>query len=65
MVLVQKGNERLHGAGAKHKVSVLWAVAGDVAECPDRLFPNVKDLGREELDEDRYGAFVDDDLGVV
>ena len=46
------------------KVTTLGAIAGDVAESPDRLLLHVLEAGAEEFDEDGESARLDDAAGL-
>jgi hypothetical protein len=65
VVLVEKREQRSERALGEDVIAALWAVAGDVAERPDRLFADIEDRIREEFDEYGHGAGIDDDLGVL
>jgi len=65
VVLVQQGEERRESSLLEDVVSALGRVSGDVSERPDGLLPDVEDGRGEELDEERDGVGVNDDLGVI
>ena len=79
VVLGQEREQRVERARLENVVSALGRVTGNVSERPHaivsrvrngigrslRLFPDIEDVGGEELDEEGDGAMGDDDLGVL
>ena len=65
VVLVQQGEERRKSSLLEDVVSALGRVSGDISERPDGLLPDVENGRGEELDEERDGVGVNDDLGVI
>jgi hypothetical protein len=57
----QQGLER---TAAEDIVAALGAIASDITERPDRLFTNVRLRALQELNEDRHGTSLDDDLSL-
>ena len=43
----------------------MGAVSGNVPQSPHGLLSHVRLMAAEEFDEDRYGASIDDDLGLL
>mmetsp|Transcript_47674 Transcript_47674/g.132295 ORF Transcript_47674/g.132295 Transcript_47674/m.132295 type:complete len:320 (+) Transcript_47674:738-1697(+) len=64
-VLAQLLEQRHHGLLLQDLVAVRWRVTGDVAEGPDRLLGHVVVDALEQPAEDRDGARVDHNLGLV
>jgi hypothetical protein len=45
VILAQKRQQRAEGALLQNIITALWAVAGDVAQCPDSLLPDIEHRG--------------------
>lgn len=65
MVLAEEGEQRRKGTLLENVVPALGRVTGDVTKRPNSLLADVEDGGGEKLDEERDGAGMNNDLGVV
>lgn len=63
--VAKQGQQRLEGAAAEDIVAAVGAVSRNVAQGPDGLFPDIRLGTREELDEYRDRAGLNDDLGLA
>jgi len=65
VVLAQKRQKRPQGTLLKNVISANWTITGDITQCPNRLFADIEDGGREQPDELWDGVGVDNHLSVV
>ena len=63
-MLAQQGQQWPQSALLEDIVPTLWAVTGDVAKRPYSLLADIKNGGREQIDEFRDSVCLDHNLSV-
>ena len=65
VVFTQKSKQRAQRALLENVISALWAIPGNVTECPDSLLPDIVDRRGQQLNELWNSASVDDSLSML